>query len=82
MFTLLIVRERGLFWNSAPSRTLLVAMIADMMAVAVLVTIGIPGVTPIPPTYLAVVFTYVLGLSLVVNDRVKHLLMGQFGMAT
>ena len=82
MFTVLIVRERGLFWNSAPSRTLLVTMIADMMAVAALVTIGIPGVTPIPLTYLAIVFTYVLGLSLVVNDRVKYLLMGRFGIAT
>ena len=82
MFTVLIVRERGPFWNSAPSRTLLVAMIADMMAVAILVTIGIPGVTPIPLTYLAVVFTYVLGLSLVVNDRVKHGLMMRFGIAT
>ena len=81
MFTVLIVRERGFFWNSAPSRPLIAAMIADMVAVALIVTVGISGVTPIPPTYLAIAFTYALGLSLLVNDRVKHVLMGRFGIA-
>ena len=80
MFTVLIVRERGLFWDSAPSRTLMATMMADMMLVAVLVTVGIPGMTPIPLTSLALVFSYVLALSLVVNDRVKHGLMRRFGI--
>ncbi len=80
MFTVLVVRERGLFWNSAPSRPLVVAMIADMVVVALLVTVGIPGVAPISPTYLAIAFAYVLGVSLLVNDRIKHALMGRFGI--
>ena len=59
IFTVLIVRERGLFWNSVPSRTLMAAMMADMILVAVLVTVGVPGLTPIPLTFLALVFSYV-----------------------
>ena len=51
-----------------------------MLAAAVLVTVGIPGVAPIPLTYLMLVLTYTLGLSLVVNDGVKHVLMGRFGI--
>lgn len=82
MFTVLIVRERGHFWNSTPSRTLLVAIIADMMLVAVLVSVGIPGITPIPPTYLAFVFSYVLVFSFAVNDHVKHAFMKRFGIGT
>ncbi len=81
MFTVLIVRERGPFWNSAPSRPLIVSMIVDMVAVGLLVTVGIPGVTPVPPSYLAIAFTYAMGLSLLVNDRVKHVLMGRFGIS-
>jgi H+-transporting ATPase len=80
MFTVLIVRERGLFWNSAPSRTLVTAIIIDMMVVGTLVTVGIPGMTPMPITYLLLVFSYVLVLSLVVNDRVKHGLMKRYGI--
>jgi H+-transporting ATPase len=80
VFTVLIVRERGLFWNSVPSRTLMAALMADMILVAVLVTVGVPGMTRIPLTFLALVFSYVAVLSLTVNDRVKHVLMGRFGI--
>lgn len=80
MFTVLIVRERGPFWNSAPSRTLMGAIMADMALVAVLVTIGLPGVKPIPLMHLGLVFSYVLVLSLAVNDRVKHGLLKRFGI--
>ncbi|MDG7007340.1 MAG: plasma-membrane proton-efflux P-type ATPase [Nitrososphaerota archaeon] len=80
IFTVLVVRERGFFWDSVPSRTLMAALIADMLAVAVLVTVGIPEVTPIPITYLTLVFAYDLVLTLGVNDRVKHVLMGRFGV--
>lgn len=81
IFTVLIVRERGLFWNSAPSRTLMVALIADMVLVAGLVTAGMPGVAPISLASLALVFSYAVAFSLAVNDRVKHALMVKFGIA-
>jgi len=57
------------------------ALMADMILVAVLVTVGVPGMTPIPLTFLALVFSYVMVLSLTLNDRVKHVLMGRFGIA-
>ncbi len=81
MFTVLIVRERGHFWDSAPSRTLAGAIAADMVVGGVLVTVGLPGLKPIPAEYLAVIFAYVLVLSLAVNDRVKHILVKRFGIS-
>lgn len=81
IFTVLIVRERGLFWNSVPSKTLMAALMADIILVAVLVTVGMPGMTPIPVTFLSLAFSYVMVLSLTVNDRVKHVLMGRFGIS-
>jgi H+-transporting ATPase len=80
MFTVLIVRERGRFWDSAPSRTLLGAIAADMIVAAVLVTTGLPGMKPIPVEYLGLIFTYVIVLSLAVNDGGKRLLMKRFGI--
>ena len=80
MFTVLIVRERGHFWDSAPSKTLAGAIAMDMIVGALLVTTGLPGLKPIPVEYLGIIFGYVLALSLVVNDQVKHLLMRRFGI--
>jgi H+-transporting ATPase len=80
MFTVLIVRERRHFWDSVPSRTLAAAIVVDMVLVAVVVTVGVPGVEPIPLTYLGLVFSYVLVLSLAVNDGVKCVLMKRFGI--
>ncbi len=78
LFTVLIVRERNQFWNSYPSITLLVAIVADMIAVAGLAAIGIPGVTPIPLNNLLFVFAYILVLSLTLNDQIKVRLMRRF----
>ncbi len=82
MFTVLIVRERGGFWASWPSRTLSFAVVLDMVAVGLLVTIGIPGVTPIRLTSLAVLLVYLASCSMLLNDQVKRALMRRFGLAT
>lgn len=79
MFTVLILRERRFFWNSAPSKTLATAIVVDMALAGALVTIGLPGMKPIPLIYLATVFSYVTLVSLAVNDRAKHYLMRRFG---
>ncbi len=80
MFTLVIVRERGPFWRSAPSRALIGTILVDMVVVAGLVTVGLPGMAPIPPYYVGMVFGYSLALSLVINDRAKLFLMRRFGI--
>jgi H+-transporting ATPase len=80
MFTVVILRERRFFWSSVPSKTLATAIAVDMVVAAALVTIGLPGLKPIPLTYLAIVFSYVTVVSLVVNDRAKHYLVRRFGV--
>lgn len=80
MFTVLTVRERGRFWESVPSRTLLLAIAFDMVAVALAISFGLPGVSPIPLVDLVVILSYLTTFSLVLNDFVKSRLFGRFGV--
>ena len=47
MLSVFVVRERGHFWQSFPSRSLFTITVIDMIAVAFLVTFGIPGLKPV-----------------------------------
>jgi len=75
-----VVRERGRFWGSAPSRALLLAALADLVIVTFLMFLGIPGVlNPLPWPLLLEVLGLVTVFSLGVNDWVKARLYGLFG---
>jgi H+-transporting ATPase len=82
LFTVLIVRERRHFWDSWPSFSLGVAILADIVVVATIVTIGLPGVKPIPFDYVLLVLSYLALFSFVVNDRLKAFLMKRFGVSS
>lgn len=71
MFSIFVVRERGHFWNSLPSKTLLNAIGLDTIVGTALATIGIPGLHPLPFRVTLTVFIYTLVFSLVVNDFIK-----------
>ncbi|MBC7232275.1 MAG: plasma-membrane proton-efflux P-type ATPase [Chloroflexi bacterium] len=73
MFSIFVVRERGHFWNSMPSKTLLAAIGLDTMLGTALATIGIPGLHPLPPRITLTVFIYTMVSSLLVNDFIKYL---------
>jgi H+-transporting ATPase len=75
MFLIFNVRERGHFWNTRPSRTLLIAIISSMIAAIVVTTIGLPGLTPISPALTLFVVSCSAVFSLIVNDLVKFLLV-------
>jgi H+-transporting ATPase len=75
MFLIFNVRERGHFWNSKPSRTLLVAIILSMIAATIVNTTGLPGFTPISPTETLFVILCSATFSLTLNDSVKFLLV-------
>jgi H+-transporting ATPase len=77
MFLIFNVRERGHFWNTRPSRTLLIAIISSMIAAIVVTTIGLPGLTPISPAVTLFVVSCSAVFSLIVNDLVKFLLVGR-----
>lgn len=75
MMTVFVVRERGHFWHSFPSKSLFYITIVDMIAVALLVTFGFPGLKPIPITDTLVVIGMSTFFSFVVNDLVKYFLL-------
>jgi H+-transporting ATPase len=75
MFLIFNVRERRHFWNSRPSRTLLLAIILSMIAATIVTTTGLPGLTPIPLTETLFVILCSAAFSLILNDSVKFLLV-------
>jgi H+-transporting ATPase len=76
-----MVRERGHFWNSTPSRTLLLAIMLDIILVVVISTVGIPGLSPLPIYYTFGIAAYYFILTLLVNDSVKYLLIRYTGIS-
>ncbi len=75
MLTVFVVRERGHFWNSFPSKSLFWITIVDMIAVALLVTFGIPGLKAIPILDTLIVIGMSTFFSFVVNDFVKYFML-------
>jgi H+-transporting ATPase len=75
LFTIFVVRERGNFWKSKPSRPLLIAIIADIVISSIISIIGIPGLTPISPINVMIALAWFFVFGLLVNDQLKtHLL--------
>lgn len=81
IFSLLSIRERGHFWASRPSRTLLIALGIEVVVATAIVSVGIPGLAPLPPAYTLLVLGYALACSLLVNDLAKYTLIGRLGVA-
>jgi H+-transporting ATPase len=75
MFLIFNVRERGHFWDSMPSRTLLIAIALSMIAAIVVATVGIPGFQPIPLTVTLFVISCSAAFSLLLNDLVKFIMV-------
>ena len=75
MFLILNVRERGHFWDSRPSKTLLIAITLSIIAATVVATIGIPGLESVPFTLTLFVISYSAAFSLIFNDLVKFILV-------
>jgi H+-transporting ATPase len=75
MFLIFNVRERGHFWNTRPSRTLLIAVLASILAAIVVTTVGLPGFKPISLGQTLFVLFCSAGFALLFNDAVKSLLV-------
>jgi H+-transporting ATPase len=73
MFLIFNVRERGHFWESRPSKTLLTAMTLSMIAATIMTTTGIPGLKPLPLTETLFVTFCTATFSLTLNDLAKFL---------
>ncbi len=78
LLDVLIIRERKRFWNSRPSRLLLLAIVADLIVVFLLSVIGFPGIVPagLGPAITAPILA--LFLVFLVNDPIKTMLVRRF----
>jgi len=75
IFSILAVREKGHFWNSLPSKTLLAIILADVVFGIVLSTFGLLGLAAIPLNITLMVIGYAFIFSLVINDFIKYILL-------
>jgi H+-transporting ATPase len=75
MFLIFNVRERGHFWDSRPSRTLLIAVILSMIAATTVATTGLPGFVPISIGETLFVIFCSAAFSLILNDQIKYLMV-------
>ena len=71
IFNLLNIREMKNFWESMPSKTMLLAMILDIIVSFIIVTFGIPGLKPAPIKYTAMMFGLAFAFNLILNNYVK-----------
>ena len=74
----LVVRERGRFWNSAPSRLLALSTSGDILAVFLISTFGVQELAPVNLWATFAVLTYSSVTCLLINDFVKVLLVRRF----
>lgn len=74
-FSIVIVRERGHFWKSSPSKFLAGALTFDLIAAIFLSTFGLPGLHALPITLTFFVLIFTLVCSLTINDFIKVYLL-------
>ena len=71
MFTILVVRDKGYFWESIPSKTLMTAISCDLVITFTISTLGIPGLIPIPAYFILLALAWYFAFALIVNDMIK-----------
>jgi H+-transporting ATPase len=79
--SIFVIRERRHFWSSRPSRLLLTIMALDIIAGALISTLGISGLFPaLPVTMTFFLLGWNLALSLILNDFVKLILLKKLNL--
>jgi H+-transporting ATPase len=79
--SIFVIRERRRFWSSRPSRLLLTVMALDVLAGALISTLGIRGLfPPLPVSMTLYLFGWNVGFSLLLNDSVKILILNKLNL--
>ncbi|HEV2200113.1 MAG TPA: plasma-membrane proton-efflux P-type ATPase [Bryobacteraceae bacterium] len=78
LLSLVSIRERQPFWSSRPSTVLATALVADMCLGALIGTVGLGELRPLPTGTMAFIATYSLVFSLGVNDLIKSAVIAHF----
>lgn len=72
IFLIFNVRERGHFWNSKPSKTLLYSIVLSLAVATAIVTAGIPNLAAVPITETLLIMGLSAVFSFLLNDMVKY----------
>ena len=75
LFSIFVVREKNHFWSTAPSKTLLFIILADMVLGIILSSFGLLGFKAITLNQTFVVILYTAVFSFVANDFIKVILL-------
>ena len=78
VFTLMIVRERGRFWNSRPSRFLSITILAEVLFVIAISVFGVLELAPLGYLPVLAILGYTLLATFVINDPIKTYLIRKF----
>jgi H+-transporting ATPase len=70
-FSILSARERRWFWSTMPSKSLIIALLADVVIGTALTYIGIPGLLPLQWNHVIIIFGFAMVACLGVNDTLK-----------
>jgi H+-transporting ATPase len=70
-FSVASARERSWFWATMPSKTLLLALSADVLAGTVLTFVSLLGFRPLPWWHTLAIFAYAMVACLGANDALK-----------
>jgi len=79
-FTVLTVRERRHFWESEPSKPLILSIVINTLIVLSISVFGMPGLVPINPIEVSVILAYSFVTCLLANDLVKVFLFRKSGV--
>ncbi|MEO6741858.1 MAG: plasma-membrane proton-efflux P-type ATPase [Chthoniobacteraceae bacterium] len=71
VFSIISARERRWFWRTLPSKTLVIALVADALMGTALTFAGLPDLAPLPWWQTIAIFGYAMFSCLVVNDTLK-----------
>jgi hypothetical protein len=70
-FSIVSARERRRFWATMPSKTMIAAIAADLLAGTVLTLVGVPGLPPLPWWQTLSTLAFAMVACLGVNDVIK-----------
>ena len=71
VFSIVSARERGRFWATKPSATLVGALAANLVIGTALTRVGLPGLSPLPAAQTLAILGYAMACCLVINDAMK-----------
>ena len=78
ILTIPIVRERGHFWESKPSRFLTITVLAELLIVIIISLTGVLELAPLGWVTTFTIFGYTLLVTFLVNDSLKVFLVRKF----